>query len=109
MQIKIFATMLFAMSRIYLLLIPMLFLSACTQQGTITTTTTTVQEAKIFINSFPDSVQTGQEFAITWRIEGPEKAIEHTAVHYGLQTRPDAKVPTDYPNVSRIQQGTIPA
>ena len=88
------------------LLIPLLFISACVQQGT---TTQTMQETKIAINSFPESIAAGQYLAITWRIDGPEKAIDHTAVHYGNEPKPDAKVPSDYPKVSRIQPGTIPA
>ncbi len=95
------------MQKIYLVLIPLLLISACVQQGT-QTTSTTLQETKIFISSFPESVAAGEYLAITWRIDGPERAIDHTAVHYGNESV-QAKVPSDYPKVSRIQEGTIPA
>src|SRR3989338_8504035 len=96
------------MNKIYLLLIPILLFSACAQQ-VATTTTVTVPEVKIIIESYDENVKTDQEFAITWRIEGPEKSIDHTAIHYGLQPKPDAKVPSDYSKASQIQAGTVPA
>lgn len=100
------------MNKIYLLLIPILILSACTQeQGTTTTTIAPVgpDDVKITISSYPTAVRATYDLAITWRIDGPERSIDHTAVHYGPESKPDAQLPSDYPNVSRIQKGTIPA
>ncbi len=64
---------------------------------------------KVTTLEYPKSADLGQKFIIKWKVESSEnKSIEHTAVHYSNNSAPDAKVPSDYRFVSKIQAGKIP-
>lgn len=65
--------------------------------------------ASIDVLSAPSSVDAGSKFSISWKVNSDaQTGIQHTAVHYGTSPVPDAKVPSDYPGITKIQSGTIP-
>lgn len=71
--------------------------------------TAPVSAATIDVLSFPPSVDAASKFSVSWKINSDAQiGIQHTAVHYGTSPVPDAKVPSDYPGVTKIQSGTIP-
>jgi len=66
--------------------------------------------AIIKILSAPKEASASQDIIISWLVETPKIAtISHTAVHFGKISRPEAKLPSDYPEKSAIFKGTIPA
>lgn len=58
----------------------------------------------------PKEASASQNIVISWLVETPKIAtISHTAVHFGKISRPNAKLPSDYPEKSAIFKGAIPA
>lgn len=81
-----------------------------------TTTKTEPQPPGVKVLSYPNSVNVGQSIKVIWRVESPEtEEINHTAVHYDTQYHPGifstTKTPAEsnYPNLTPVQKGTIPA
>ncbi|MBI2036187.1 hypothetical protein HYT17_00930 [Candidatus Microgenomates bacterium] len=70
----------------------------------------TTSSASIKIISAPKEASASQPILLSWLIENPTIAtISHTAIHFGKTSRPDAKLPSDYPEKSTIFKGIIPA
>ncbi len=89
---------------IFLLLLPVLA-AGCTAYA---------PERAITVTNYPSSTNLGGTVAINWRIDGPYATINHTAVHYGYDSRyrnfstTTTPEQAGYPRVSEIQGGTIP-
>ncbi len=62
----------------------------------------------ITITSAPASAATSQEVAISWRIDGKNATIPHTAVHYGTSSVANPAGPADYPLASTFLCTTRP-
>ncbi|MBI2145600.1 hypothetical protein HYU18_04750 [Candidatus Woesearchaeota archaeon] len=58
--------------------------------------------ASVVLKSAPKIAATGTEFSVSWGITGEPGTTSHTAVHYGRQSVPDPKAPSDYPFASHI-------
>lgn len=66
--------------------------------------------AIIKILDAPKEASASQAIIISWLVETTKVAtISHTAVHFGKISRPDAKLPSDYPEKSAIFKGTTAA
>lgn len=66
--------------------------------------------AKIIILEAPIEASASRFFTVKWYIDNNKSATtSHTAIHFGKTSKPYAKLPSDYPEKSSIQSGTIPA
>lgn len=85
---------------------------APTQTSTATAAPTPAQQSGtgVEILNAPDTAIPGKSFDVIWRVDSPaEKAIQHTAIHYGPQSRAEPVTLASYPNLTSVQNGTIPA
>lgn len=58
--------------------------------------------ASVVLKSPPKIAAAGIEFTVSWSITGEPGTTQHTAVHYGRQSVPDPKAPSDYSLTSHI-------
>ncbi len=59
--------------------------------------------------SAPATAAAGQSFTVSWRVNSPvQKTINHTAVHYGPDSKSEPLTLTSYPSLTAVQSGTIP-
>ena len=64
----------------------------------------------ITVENVPDVVESGKPFKITWRVaSNVEHRVEHTAVHYGPESKSEPLSITSYPEISDVKIGLIPA
>jgi hypothetical protein len=60
--------------------------------------------------SAPATAAAGQSFMVSWRVNSPvQKNINHTAVHYGPDSKSVNLTLSSYPSLTTVQKGTIPA
>lgn len=65
---------------------------------------------EIKLTKAPEQVKPDEEFAVEWQIEIAEpRPIFHTAVHFGPESKSGEITVKSYPELTKIQQGTIPA
>jgi len=58
----------------------------------------------------PTEATVGDTISIGWRVNSDTtKPIAHTATHYGYTSVPNARVPSDYPNLTTVRSGNIPS
>ncbi|MBI2137686.1 hypothetical protein HYU12_04175 [Candidatus Woesearchaeota archaeon] len=58
--------------------------------------------ASVVLKSAPKIAALGIKFSVSWGIASESAMTSHTAVHYGRQSVPDPKAPSDYPFASHI-------
>lgn len=87
-------------------LIAVVFLSACTQQPSAQTGQISKEAEKatpeITLKISPESASASEEFVVSWEVSGTGK-IPHTAIHYGPKSVADPKGPSDYPKATEFQ------
>jgi len=58
----------------------------------------------------PATAAASKSFEVSWRVNSPEqKNIQHTAVHYGPDSKSEPLTLTSYPSLTTVQSGAIPA
>lgn len=79
---------------------------------TVTTIPAPTQQpgTSVEVLSAPETAVLGKSFDVAWRVNSLQvKTIPHTAVHYGPKSQNEPLTLTSYPNLTPIQNGTIPA
>jgi hypothetical protein len=75
-----------------------------------TPTPTPTPGYSVEVLSAPATAAAGQSFMVSWRVNSPgQKTINHTAVHYGPDSKSEPLTLTSYPMLTTVQKGTIPA
>ena len=64
----------------------------------------------VMVLTAPATAVAGQSFVVSWRVFNPTQVtIPHTAVHYGPDSKSEPLTLKSYPNLTPVQNGTIPA
>lgn len=80
-----------------------------TQQTNEQTETLPETTATVSIVNSPNVVDRDAVAFFIWSVDDVEtKNIQHTALHWGMTSVPDARSPAEYPEVSKVQTGDIP-
>ncbi|MEQ9731454.1 MAG: hypothetical protein ABOK23_12700 [Candidatus Methanoperedens sp.] len=75
-----------------------------------TPTPTPTPGYSVEVLSAPAAAEAGQSFMVSWRVNSPiQETINHTAVHYGPDSKSGNLTLTSYPSLTTPQSGTIPA
>jgi plastocyanin len=72
-------------------------------QATMYTPGRLVTDTQVILTTAPQAATVGDMVYIGWRVTGEQKTIPHTAVHYGPESIPDPKGPSDYPDATKYQ------
>jgi hypothetical protein len=81
-----------------------------TATATPMTTPAPTPGASVVVLTAPATAVAGQGFVVSWRVNNPTQVtIPHTAVHYGPDSKSEPLTLKSYPNLTPVQNGTIPA
>ena len=78
--------------------------------GTPMPTPTPTPGYSVEVLNAPSTAAASQGFVVSWRVNSPvQKNIQHTAVHYGSESKSEPLTLASYPSLTTAQSGAIPA